>query len=68
MTLYELLSMLQVFSAIISLGAGFVFTVLVFMARRASDSAKEASYHSDIDKLAVPLFIRRRSQRSFSAS
>ena len=57
MTLYELLLMLHVFSAIIWLGAGMTFTVLLIQARRASDSAKEASYHADIEKLAPVLFI-----------
>lgn len=57
MTLNELFLMLHVFSAIIWLGAGFVFTVLLVLARRANDSAKEASYHADIDVLAPVLFI-----------
>ena len=57
MTLYELLLLLHVFSAIIWLGAGMTFTVLLIKARRASDSAKEASYHADIEVLAPILFI-----------
>ncbi len=57
MTLYELLLMLHVFSAIIWLGAGFVFTVMVALARKEGDSAREASYHADIDRLATVLFI-----------
>jgi uncharacterized membrane protein len=57
MTLYELLLMLHVFAAIIWLGAGFVFTVLLFLARRTNDAAKEASYHGDVEKLAPVLFI-----------
>ncbi len=57
MTLYELLLTLHVFSAIIWLGAGMTFTVLLIKARRASDSAKEASYHADIEVLAPILFI-----------
>ena len=57
MTLYEVAPLLHVFAAIIWLGAGMVFTILIFMARRASDSAQEASYHADIEKLAPTLFI-----------
>lgn len=57
MTLYELLLMLHVFSAIIWLGAGFVFTVLLLLARRTDDKAREASYHGDIDRLAPIVFI-----------
>ena len=57
MTLYELLLMLHVFSAIIWLGAGFVFTVLLVLARREGDAEREASYHADIDRLATLLFI-----------
>ena len=57
MTLYELFLMLHVFSAIIWLGAGFVFTLLLALARRTNDSAKEASYHADIEVLAPVLFI-----------
>jgi uncharacterized membrane protein len=57
MTLGELLLMLHVFCAIIWLGAGFVFTVLLLLARRTNDREREASYHSDIDKLAPILFI-----------
>jgi uncharacterized membrane protein len=57
MTLYELFLLLHVFSAIIWLGAGFVFTLLLALARRANDEAKEASYHADIDVLAPVLFI-----------
>ena len=57
MTLYELFLLMHVFSAIIWLGAGFVFTLLLILARRANDSAKGASYHADIDRLAPVLFI-----------
>src|SRR5688572_28494646 len=57
MTLYELLLMLHVFAAIIWLGAGFVFTVMVALARREGDAQREASYHADIDRLATTLFI-----------
>lgn len=57
MTLYELLLMLHVFAAIIWLGAGFLFTVLIVMARSANDPQREAAYHADIGKLAGPLFI-----------
>lgn len=57
MTLYELLLMLHVFAAIIWLGAGFVFTVMVAMARREGDREREASYHADIDRLATTVFI-----------
>ena len=57
MTLYELLLMLHVFAAIIWLGAGFVFTVLLALARNANDAEREASYHADIDRLATILFI-----------
>ena len=57
MTLYELLLMLHVFAAIIWLGAGFVFTVMLVLARREDDKAREASYHADIDRLATLLFI-----------
>jgi uncharacterized membrane protein len=57
MTLYEVLLMLHVFAAIIWLGAGLVFTVLIMLARRANEPAREASYHADIDRLAPLLFI-----------
>ena len=57
MTLYELLLMLHVFAAIIWLGAGFIFTVLLMSARRANDREREASYHADIDRLATTVFI-----------
>ena len=57
MTLYELLLMLHVFAAIIWLGAGFIFTVLLMFARRENDKAREASYHADIDRLATTVFI-----------
>ena len=57
MTLYELLLMLHVFSAIIWLGAGFIFTVLLVLAHREGDRAREASYHADIDRLATLVFI-----------
>ncbi len=39
------------------LGAGMAFSGLLIKARRASDSAKEASYHADIEVLAPILFI-----------
>lgn len=57
MTLYELLLMVHVFAAIIWLGAGLLFTVLIVMARTANDTEREAAYHADIAKLATPLFI-----------
>ena len=57
MTLYELLLLLHVFAAIIWLGAGFVFTVLLVLARREGDREREASYHADVDRLATLLFI-----------
>ncbi len=57
MTLYETLLLLHVFAAITWLGAGVVFTVLLTMARRATDAAREASYHADIERLAPVLFI-----------
>ena len=57
MSLYELFLFLHVTAAIVWLGAGFVFSVLIFGAERAGDRAKEAGYHSDIDWLAERLFI-----------
>lgn len=57
MTLYELLLMLHIFSVIVWLGAGLTFTVLIMLARTASDPQREASYHADIAKLAPLLFI-----------
>lgn len=57
MSLYELFLTLHVLAAIIWLGAGFVFAVLLTLARRTKDSAKEASYHADIERLAPVLFI-----------
>lgn len=57
MTLYELLLILHVFAAIIWLGAGFIFTVMLMFARREHDKEREASYHADIDRLATTVFI-----------
>ena len=57
MSLAELFLMLHVFSVIVWLGAGFVFTVLLALARNANDAEREASYHADIDRLATLLFI-----------
>jgi uncharacterized membrane protein len=57
MTLYEFLLMLHVIAAIIWLGAGFLFLVLITLAHRANEAEREASYHADIDRLAPILFI-----------
>jgi uncharacterized membrane protein len=57
MTLYEFLLMLHVIAAIIWLGAGFLFLVLITLAHRANEPEREASYHADIDRLAPILFI-----------
>jgi uncharacterized membrane protein len=57
MTLYEVLLTLHIFAAIIWLGAGFVFSILLLLARRANAHEREASYHADIDRLATLLFI-----------
>ena len=57
MTLYELLLLIHVVAAIIWLGAGLIFLVLLGLARREGEPEREASYHADIDRLAPILFI-----------
>ncbi len=57
MSYYEVLTFFHVASAIIWLGAGFMFGLLVFGAERAGDRRKEASYHQDVGWLAPRLFI-----------
>jgi uncharacterized membrane protein len=56
-TTYELLTFLHIASAIIWLGAGFVFTLLILGAEMAGDEEREARHHSDVPWLAPRLFI-----------
>jgi uncharacterized membrane protein len=57
MTRYELFLFLHVAAAIIWLGAGFLFAMLVWHAIKEGDRQREAGYHQEVGYMAPRLFI-----------
>jgi len=57
MSRYELLIFLHIASAIIWVGAGFLFAVLVFGAERVGDRLRTMGYQRDVGWLAPRLFV-----------